>query len=478
MSEFTHLHVASAFSSHYGVTRPELLAEAAAAQKMTALAITDRDGLYGAVKHIGACLTLGISPIIGVELSIVDDEYQPLAKAAILAHGHDRGVGWSALCAIVSAAHGYNIGEALSENSKKLQRARKSESIAIRRGELAKLIGESLGACTVLLGNDSDVGRSVLSGSREEAIELLEPWRELFSIPNSLAIEVCSLLTEPGTESSVLQANRMLQLADASNLPAVLTNSVRYLTPDDALTADVLDAARFLEPLGFFQVQPNAQAWLKPATLMRALAEEICEDQDRAAKLLQDTDKLANRCRLEPVSDCGWMKPKTPEKSALGIDGNPFEVLWQKAEAGMHWRYPGASEAMLAKVKHRLGQELITINKLEFSTYFLTVADVAQMIRDMNIRIAARGSGAGSLVNYLLGISGVDPIEHELLFERFLSTERSSLPDIDIDVESARRHDIYRSIFKRYGSNRVTLLSMQSTYRGRGAVRDLSLIHI
>ncbi|NDC49008.1 MAG: DNA polymerase III subunit alpha, partial [Micrococcales bacterium] len=110
-----------------------------------------------------------------------------------------------------------------------------------------------------------------------------------------------------------------------------------------------------------------------------------------------------------------------------------------------------------------------------FSTYFLTVADVTQMIRDMNIRIAARGSGAGSLVNFLLGISSVDPIEHDLLFERFLSVERSSLPDIDIDVESARRHDIYRAIFKRYGSKRVTLLSMQSTYRGRGAMRDSAL---
>jgi error-prone DNA polymerase len=97
------------------------------------------------------------------------------------------------------------------------------------------------------------------------------------------------------------------------------------------------------------------------------------------------------------------------------------------------------------------------------------------MIRDMKVRIAARGSGAGSLTNYLLGISGVDPVEHDLLFERFLSTERSSLPDIDIDVESARRHDIYRAIFKRYGSNRVTLLSMQSTYRGRGAMRDSGL---
>ncbi|MEY4492528.1 MAG: hypothetical protein RL085_939, partial [Actinomycetota bacterium] len=115
MTEFTHLHVASAFSSHFGVTRPELLAEAAAAQKMTALAITDRDGLYGAVKHIGACLTLGISPIVGVELSIVDDAGEQLARAVILARGHDRGIGWSTLCSIVSAAHGYNIGEALGE---------------------------------------------------------------------------------------------------------------------------------------------------------------------------------------------------------------------------------------------------------------------------------------------------------------------------------------------------------------------------
>lgn len=475
MTDFTHLHVASAFSAHYGVTRPELLVEAAAAQNMTALAITDRDGLYGAIKHIGACIKLGVSPIVGVDLSIVDDDGNEIARSAILARGHDGGVGWATLCSIVSSAHGYNVSQALSEKPKKLSATRKDATVAIRRGELAKLIGESLGACTVLLGNNSDVGRSVLSGSREQATALLSPWQELFSVPNSLAIEITSLLTEPETESSVLQANRMLQLADAVGMPALLTNSVRYLTPDDALTADVLDSARFLEPLGFFQVQPNAQAWLKPANLMQSLAEEICQNRDRAFRLLGDTLKFANRFRLDPPNDCGWAKPKTPEKSSLGIEGNPFEVLWQKTEVGLHWRYPGASEATLARVRKRLNQELITINKLGFSTYFLTVADVAQMIRDMNVRIAARGSGAGSLVNYLLGISGVDPIEHDLLFERFLSTERSSLPDIDIDVESARRHDIYRNIFRRYGSNRVTLLSMQSTYRGRGAVRDSGL---
>ncbi|CAB4646494.1 unannotated protein [freshwater metagenome] len=250
---------------------------------------------------------------------------------------------------------------------------------------------------------------------------------------------------------------------------------MRYLEPDDALTADVLDAARHLEALGLFEEQPNAQAWMKPTEKMLALAIEITEDRNRALELFDVTAKLAERCRLEPVSDCGWGKPKTPEQSALGITGNPFEVLWQKAHSEIERYYPRENKRLIQQVQHRLGQELITINKLGFATYFLTVADVAQMIRDMKIRSQARGSGAGSLVNYLLGISGVDPIEHDLLFERFLSTERSSLPDIDIDVESARRHDIYRAIFKRYGSQRVTLLSMQSTYRGRGAMRDSGL---
>ena len=465
MNGFTHLHVASAFSGHYGVTRPETMAEAVAASGSDALAITDRDGLYGSIKHIGACLKLGISPIVGVDLNILDETGSAMARGVILAHGHDSGKGWAKLCAIVSAAHA---------SRGRSGQFRKESQIGIKRSQLAKLIGED-GGCTVLIGPDSDVGRSVLAGPIQLAGSLLSAWREVLKAPGALGIEVVSHLTEPGTAYSTEQARRMLNLADSLAIPAVLTNAVRYLEPDDALTADVLDAARHLEPLGLFTPQPNAQAWLKPALSMQALAIEICGEASRALKLLSTTEKLADRCRLEPVGDCGWGKPKTPEKSALGIEGNPFEVLWQKAHAGIDHYYRGANAAMLSQVHHRLGQELITINKLGFATYFLTVADVAQMIRDMKIRSQARGSGAGSLTNYLLGISGVDPIEHDLLFERFLSTERSTLPDIDIDVESARRHDIYRAIFKRYGSNRVTLLSMQSTYRGRGAMRDSGL---
>jgi error-prone DNA polymerase len=146
----------------------------------------------------------------------------------------------------------------------------------------------------------------------------------------------------------------MLQLALTADIKPVLTNAVRYLEPDDALTGDVLDAARHLEPLGIFTPQANAQAWLKPESLMKKLALEITESKELAAKLLKNTEELANALRLDPVSDCDWSRPKTPEKSALGIEGNPFEVLWQKAHAGISWRYPNLSEDKLLPVRHRL----------------------------------------------------------------------------------------------------------------------------
>jgi error-prone DNA polymerase len=448
---FTHLNVSSAYSFHFGTAKPDELAKAASALGFDALAITDLNGLYGAVKHIGSCLKQNIAPIVGVRLNV-----QHKGSVTILARGHNNGIGWAALCRIISAAQ---------KKSKK--------EVAISQKDLAALMKtDNKANCTILLGPDSDFGQATILANATDAAQKLLEWQELLPYKSALAVEIVSHLTEPGTNYSTMQAKRMLQLAKTIGIAPVLTNAVRYLEPDDALTGDVLDAARHLEALGLFDPQPNAQAWLKPASLMEKLALEITESKTLALELLSNTEALAKQLRLDPVSDCGWSKPKTPEKSALGIEGNPFEVLWQKAHTGINWRYPDKSEDKLLPIRHRLHQELITINKLGFATYFLTVADVAQMIRDMRIRTAARGSGAGSMVNYLLGISSVDPIEHELLFERFLSTERSSLPDIDIDVESARRHEIYRAIFKRYGGNRVTLLSMQSTYRGRGAVRD------
>ncbi|MEY3966775.1 MAG: hypothetical protein RLZ96_301 [Actinomycetota bacterium] len=445
---FSHLNVSSAFSAHYGVNRPEQLAVAAKALGYDGVAVTDRDGLYGAVKHLGACIKLGISPLVGVSLEVSDQ-----GRFTILAKGGNKGLGWAGLCRIVSLAQ---------------QNRGKQKKIQISLEKLAELSTN----CVVLVGPQSRLAELALHQPVDAARVLGEISQVL---KGQLIIEVATHLTEPGTLLSVEHARAMLNLADAHRIPAVISNAVRYLEPDDAVTADVLDSARHLEPLGLFAPQPNAQAWLKPPSVMAELALEITEDPKRSMSLLATTERITDECRLDPAEDCGWGRPKTPEQSALGITGNPFEELWQKSHAAISWRYPGAKASELATVQHRLSKELIAVNQLGFATYFLTVADVAQMIRDMKIRIAARGSGAGSLLNYLLGISSVDPISEGLLFERFLSTERSTLPDIDIDVESARRHDIYRAIFRRYGGDRVTLLSMQSTYRGRGAVRDSGL---
>ena len=115
-----------------------------------------------------------------------------------------------------------------------------------------------------MIGPDSDVGKATLGKSKTAAVRLLKEWLKLFTVPGSLGIELVSWLTEPGTKYSSVQNARLLELADSFSVPAVLTNAVRYIDPDDAITADILDAARFIKPLGEFELQPNAQAWLKP----------------------------------------------------------------------------------------------------------------------------------------------------------------------------------------------------------------------
>ncbi|ROQ41233.1 DNA polymerase III alpha subunit [Frondihabitans sp. PhB188] len=502
---FTHLHVASAFSAHYGTAQPGHLAAQAASNGADAAAITDRDGLYGAIRHVGACRALGIDPIVGVELGVStpspDDHDSPgrhpagqrpagqhpagppsgsppiaadADRVVFLAHGGGAvgvgpGAGWASLCRLISAAHG--------RATRKVNGSANSVATIPRARVRAFLMGDDGPTGTVLLGPDSDVGRAVAHGAHGRAAALLEAWKA--EVPGGVAIEVVCHLTEPGESRSLRHAARMLELADAGRVPAVLTNAVRYREPDEALTADVLDAAGHLAALGSFEPQPNAQAFLKTPDAMRALARMIADasslDRRAAEEMLAATEELADRCRLDPDVDLGWRRAKVPELSAIGVEGDPDQVLWRRAEAGVTERFGDASMAKREQIERRMRDELETITSFGFAGYFLTVADVSAMMRDMRVRNAARGSGAGSLVTYLLRISNVDPLEHDLLFERFLGNKRETLPDIDIDVESARRHEVYRAIFDRYGSNRVTLMSMQSTYRGRGAVRDAGL---
>ncbi|WP_077487800.1 DNA polymerase III subunit alpha [Sinomonas mesophila] len=501
-ASFTHLHVSSAFSAHYGVSWPDELAAAAQADGATALACTDRDGLYGAVKHFKACREHGIDPIVGVDLALLADPEEahdggarPGAKqrrgaagvagrVVVLAHGRNGGAGWKALCRLVSDAHAYTTGKANSP-----------VPAGVTRAELAaRCLDEETGrpVLTVLIGPDSDVGRAMGGRRFLRPRTLFRDWLDAMPV-GVLAVELVTHLSAPGQPLSTSHAVRMLRLANEHGIPAVLTNAVRYVEEDGAATADVLDAARTLTPLerliapldgdGEYplgpSLQPTGQGWLKPAGLMQALGREVIHAAGLGGKdldhLLSNTERIADRCRLDPVADAGWGRPVVPEASVIGITGEPQRQLRERAYAGIGRRFPALAEGEFARVKGRLEHELSIIGDLGFASYFLTVAEVAEMIRGMGVRSAARGSGASSLVNYLLGISHVDPLRHDLIFERFLSRDRSTLPDIDIDVESAERHNVYRRIFERFGAERVTLMSMQNGYRARGAVRDAGL---
>ncbi|TFC81569.1 DNA polymerase III subunit alpha [Cryobacterium cheniae] len=464
---FAHLHVASAYSTHFGVTLPEALVEQTLAQDGSFLALTDRDGLYGAVKHVRACAAAGIRPGLGADLAVHDDDGHPLGRVVVLAHGDMNGRGYAALCRAVSSAHRSAAHSATGQPS-------------IARAHLAELAG--LRCLTVLLGPTSDVGHAVERRDTDAAGACLTAWLRALP-PQSVAGEIVCHLTEPGTPGSVTPATRMLALFEHAALPAVLTNAVRYGAPDEAVTADLADAARTLTALANLeQLQTNGQAWLKPEGAMRQVARMVVDaglhDDGAVDRLFRDTERLAERCSLDPDSDIGLGRPRMPEARIIGVSGDPLTELHARARAGIDDLYPVTSPAgrSLADAAHaRLLHELKTVEHLGFAGYFLTVARVADIIREMGIRIQARGSGVGSVLNYALHTSSVEPISNGLLWERFLSPERQTLPDIDLDVESARRHDVYRKLFDTFGSDRVSLMSMTNAYRGRGAVRDAGL---
>ncbi|MGO2480047.1 DNA polymerase III subunit alpha [Glutamicibacter ardleyensis] len=448
---FTHLNVTSSYSAHYGVSSPSQLAATARAQGADALALTDRDGLFGAVKHVGACLAEGIRPILGVNLAVLDDAGKPNGRIILLARGNAQGHGYAALCRAVSAAH---------QNPRGI--------IGLSRTELAtRLAG---GQLMLLVGAESDVSRAIERHKYSHARNLLAGWKKLAG--SALRAEITTHLSEPGKRYSLGFASKLLRFAAELNITPVLSNAVRYADPDGAVTADILDSARVLHSLkALDELQPTGQGWLKPSAQMHQLAQDLSRVTSRSwsRKLLHNTEQLANWAALDAHADLGWKQPVIPEAKVIGLYRPAQQELTERVFSAVPRLLPDANHSAVEK---QLALELGVIDRLGFAGYFLTVAQTVKLITDMGVRVAARGSGASSLVNFLLGISQVNPLQHDLVFERFLSDTRTTLPDIDIDVESARRHEIYHKIFDTYGLERVSLMSMQNAYRARGAVRD------
>ncbi|MFD4973512.1 DNA polymerase III subunit alpha [Streptomyces sp. NPDC058424] len=475
MPDFTHLHTASGFSLRYGASHPERLAERAAERGMDALALTDRDTLAGSVRFAKACAAAGVRPVFGVELAVETaepvrrdrrrtpvrggafvDESAP--RATFLARAGARG--WADLCRLVTAAHSG------------LTAAREQGGPPSPGTPLLPWPGNHADGLTVLLGPDSDVGRALAAGRPDRAAGLLVPWRETYG--DALRLEAVwhgRTGTGPG---SLRLAARTVGFAAEQRIRPVLSNAVRYADPGQSPVADVLDAARRLVPIDPAKELDSGEAWLKEPDAMLRAAERIVEAAgfrtEAAHRLLEQTRTTAAECLVDPEDDLGLGTVHFPEPHLVGAGRRTAQrVLASRAAAGMVLRgYAGRRDYW-----ERMHRELDIIAHHGFATYFLTVAQVVDDVRKMGIRVAARGSGAGSLVNHLLGIAHADPVEHGLLMERFLSKRRTALPDIDIDVESARRLEVYREIIGRFGTERVATVAMPETYRVRHAIRDV-----
>jgi error-prone DNA polymerase len=478
---FVHLHVASGYSLRHGASAPRILAERAAEHGMSALALTDRDGVYGAVRFAKACRDVGVRPILGVDLAVGPSGPGPVAASgppavgrtparggAFLDHGLPRvtllaggRAGWAALCRLVTATH--LAGE----------RSRPITTMELLAEHVA-LAATSGGALLVLLGRSSEVGRA-LDGRRPDlARALLDRWRAVVPEPGDLMVEVVS----HRAAGDAALAGRMAAFAAEAEVPAVLTNEVRYTDRGDAPVADVLDSARRLVALDPRHVdRRNAEGYLKSGKEMTEVAEEVARYaglSDGGRNLLVRTSLLAERCVLDPRADLGIGEVHFPELGAgmgsgAGSLADADAVLRERCLGGLGRRGLPSSPEVL----RRLDDELEVIRTLGYPSYFLTVADVVDLIRGMGVRCAARGSGAGSLVTYLTGVSDVDPLRYGLLMERFLSPLRHQLPDVDIDVESARRTEVYEQVLARYGGERCACVAMMDTYRARHAIRDV-----
>jgi error-prone DNA polymerase len=430
MASFVHLDVRSFFSLKEGAFAPEQLAEQATGLGMPAVAMTDRDGLYGAARFVSACERLGVRPILGASLTVRAPAPPPVDAHVVLLAADDHG--YANLCRLLTDAH--MLGE------------RGDPWVATEQ-----ILAHAEGLIAVL-GPRSHAGRLALRGAIDAGARMLRPFREAFDDRAYVAVEH---RFEPGSDAEI---RAMLRLAERAELTPVATNPVRYLVPDDAFLADALECMRRIVPIASNHVsRRNAEGWLKPAEAMRAL---FAERPD----LCDATIAIAERCTY----DLGLKQvhfPDFPTPAGRSADALLAERCWR----GVHER--GALET--ERLRERLHHELTMIRQMGYAAYFLTVADIVADIKAMGIMAACRGSAAGSLVCYLTGISDVDALKHDLSFERFLNPMRDELPDVDIDVESARREDVYDMILSRHGEDRAACVAMIDTYRARAAIREV-----
>lgn len=418
----THLRSRSSYSFGLGVDPPAALLDTARSAGFEALALTDRDGLYGAVPFYQAAVGRGVRPILGAEITLAPSPPRdprtgtrrprgPAAEPAIVAIAEDRD-GYASLCRLVTARH-------LEE-----------------RFDAAPVLARSPEGLIVLCPH----------AERLEALAAALP-------PRTLYAEVCASRGASERRALLLEALRL-------DLPLAATWDVIAARPEGVARHAVLraiDARTTLDRLPRAETEPKA-AWLAPPeTFERAFRD--------APAALEGTREIAERCHLT-LEFGAYRFPRV----ALPPGQTAIEALRAACESAL----PGLYGARTSAAAARLSEELAVIGALGFADYFLIVHDIVKRAKSRGIPIVGHGSAADSLVSHLLGITEVDPLAHDLYFQRFLNRGRSSPPDIDLDICWRRRDEVIDDVIRAFGPERAAMISMHNEYHLRSAFRDVA----
>ena len=466
---YAELHAHSAYSFLDGANEPDDLASAAVELGLEALALTDHDGVPGIVKHAQAGRAHGLPTIHGTELTLADGSHLPvLARNPV---GYHR---------LVSAISQHNLDAGERRDPAHDLPALASALRAAPTGQT----GGAAGTCLVLTGTANGPLRRALGdplrpGTWDLAAagDCLGRLTDLFAAPDrgrlsgtstmaggpqvegdavvGLAVE----LTLDGGPTDAALTEVLTRLAHDHRLPLVATGAVRCARPADARLADVLTATRLVTDLeGARGHLPAIGRWLRGAQDMARLHRRSPDAVDLAADLATDL-----------AFDLSLIAPDLPEAD-VPAGHTPASWLRELTHQGAVRRYGAPQEH--PRAWEVLNHELDVIESLGFPGYFLIVHSIVEFCRQSGILCQGRGSAANSAVCYALGITAVDAVRHQMLFERFLSPGRAGYPDIDLDIEACRREEVIQHVYSRYGRDRAAQVANVISYRPRSAVRD------
>ncbi|WNS74571.1 DNA polymerase III subunit alpha [Bacillus sp. DTU_2020_1000418_1_SI_GHA_SEK_038] len=428
---FIHLHVYSAYSLLTSTAAVEQLVKDARQKGFSALALTDRNVMYGAVAFYKECLKQSIKPILGLTVDVVSELKPSLSYPIVLLAKNQ--IGFQNLLKITSVVQ-----------TKSLE------------GIPAKwLKAYSEGLIGISPGVEGEIEHYLATDEYENAIEAASIYKELFGESDFyLSFQNHGLAEETKIHPSLVRFSK------ETGIELAATNQVYYLSKEDAFAQECLMAIKNGEKL-----QDETREQLKNDEYYLKTAEEMAELLAEYPDALENTLKIADQCNVM-IELNGQHLPKYPVEDNLSAD----ELLEAVCLKGLNERYTNVSD----EHKQRLAYELQIIKRMKFSDYFLIVWDFMRFSRENGILTGpGRGSAAGSIVAYVLYITDADPIEHKLLFERFLNPERISMPDIDIDFPDHRRDEVIKYVSQKYGELHVAQIITFGTLAAKAALRDV-----